>query len=109
MYYQALVYHKDRNYQQILWKFNPNKQIHTYKLNTLTYGLAPASFLATRCIKQIALDYSQNIAVSHTLLHDAYMDDLLLGSNTDRGALSLCKKITNILQNAWFPRTKVGF
>ena len=98
MYRLVLVSDEDRNYQQILWRFNPNEEIRTYKLNTVTYGLAPASFLATRCIKQIALDYSQNVAVSHTLLHDVYMDDLLSGSSTDSDALSLRKKITNILQ-----------
>ncbi|XP_035232906.1 uncharacterized protein LOC118204716 [Stegodyphus dumicola] len=102
MYRQVLVSDEDRNYQQILWRFNPNEEIRTYKLNTVTYGLAPASFLATRCIKQIALDYSQNSAVSHTLLHDVYMDDLLSGSSTDSDAISLCKEITNILQTHGF-------
>ncbi|XP_035218435.1 uncharacterized protein LOC118191710 [Stegodyphus dumicola] len=48
MYRQVLVSDEDRNYQQILWRFNPNEEIRTYKLNTVTYGLAPASFLATR-------------------------------------------------------------
>ena len=81
---------------------NPNEEIRTYKLNTITYGLAPNSFLATRCIKQIALDYSQNIVVSHILLHDVYMDDLLLGLSTNSDAISLCKKIMSIKQKHGF-------
>ncbi|GFV79009.1 hypothetical protein TNCV_4347681 [Trichonephila clavipes] len=51
---------EDQKYQQILWRNNSSESIRTYKLKTVTYGLASASFLATRCIKQIALDDKDN-------------------------------------------------
>ncbi|GFT08852.1 hypothetical protein TNCV_2407081 [Trichonephila clavipes] len=69
MYHQILVA-DDQKYQQILWRNNSNENIRTYKLKTVTYGLASASFLATRCIKQIALD---NPNLSRTLQEDIYM------------------------------------
>ncbi|GFS75588.1 uncharacterized protein TNCV_3425291 [Trichonephila clavipes] len=60
MYRQILVADEDQRYQQILWRNNSSENIRTYKLKTVTYGLASASFLATRCIKQITLDDKDN-------------------------------------------------
>ncbi|GFW33531.1 hypothetical protein TNCV_2210661 [Trichonephila clavipes] len=48
MYRQILVADEDQKYQQILWRNNSNENIRTYKLKTVTYVLASASFLATR-------------------------------------------------------------
>ncbi|GFW66335.1 integrase catalytic domain-containing protein [Trichonephila clavipes] len=79
MYRQILVADEDQKYQQILWRNNSKENIRTYKLKTVTYGLASASFLATRCIKQIALDNKDNPNLSRTLQEDIYMDDLLSG------------------------------
>ncbi|GFT99436.1 uncharacterized protein TNCV_3238941 [Trichonephila clavipes] len=66
MYRQILVADEDQKYQQILWRSNSNENISIYKLKTVTYGLASASFLATRCIKQIALDNKDNSNISRT-------------------------------------------
>ncbi|GFX42204.1 uncharacterized protein TNCV_849611 [Trichonephila clavipes] len=76
MYRQILVADEDQKYQQILWINNSNENIRTYKLKTVTYSLASASFLATRCIKQIALDDKDNPNLSRVLQEDIYMDDL---------------------------------
>jgi hypothetical protein len=97
MYRQILVSEEDQNYQQILWRYNNNEEINTYKLKTVTYGLASASYLATRCIKQIALDYTGNPTVSRILQEDIYMDDLLSGSSTVHNAIEICKEISDIL------------
>ncbi|GFY35637.1 integrase catalytic domain-containing protein [Trichonephila clavipes] len=70
MYRQILVADKDQKYQQILWGNNSNESIRTYKLKAVTYGLASASFLATRCIKQIALDNKDKPNLSRTLQED---------------------------------------
>ncbi|GFY07772.1 integrase catalytic domain-containing protein [Trichonephila clavipes] len=44
MYCQILVADEDQKYQQILWRNNSSENIRTYKLKTVTYGLASASF-----------------------------------------------------------------
>ncbi|GFY16353.1 reverse transcriptase domain-containing protein [Trichonephila clavipes] len=93
---------EDQKYQQILWKNNSNENIRTYKLKAVTYGLAPASFLATRCIKQIALDNIDNPNLSRVLQEDINIDDLLLGSNTPNNAISICKDIAHVLSTRGF-------
>ncbi|GFW44835.1 uncharacterized protein TNCV_4511491 [Trichonephila clavipes] len=97
MYRQILVADQGQKYQQIIWRNNCNENIRTYKLKTVTYGLASASFLATRCIKQITLDNKDYPNLSRVLQEDIYMDDLLLGTDTPNNAISICKDIAHIL------------
>lgn len=49
-----------------------------YELNTVTYGIILASYLAVYVLRQIELDNSANQAI----LCDFYVDDLLTGANT---------------------------
>ncbi|GFY34350.1 integrase catalytic domain-containing protein [Trichonephila clavipes] len=102
MYHQILVADEDQKYQQILWRNNSNENIRTYKLKTVTYGLASASFLATRCIKQIALDDKDNPNLSRVLQEDIYMYDLLSGADTPNNAISICKDIAHVLSTRGF-------
>ncbi|GFY15383.1 DUF1758 domain-containing protein [Trichonephila clavipes] len=102
MYRQILVADEDQKYQQILWRNNSSENIRTYKLKTVTNGLASASFLATRCIKQIALDDKDNPNLSRVLQEDIYMDDLLSGADTPNNAISICKDIAHVLSTRGF-------
>ncbi|GFX24831.1 integrase catalytic domain-containing protein [Trichonephila clavipes] len=94
---QILVADEDQKYQQILWRNNSNENIRTYKLKTVTYGLASASFMATRCIKQIALDDKDNPNLSRVL-----QEDLLSGADTPNNTISICKDIAHVLSTHGF-------
>ncbi|GFW52531.1 uncharacterized protein TNCV_404591 [Trichonephila clavipes] len=102
MYCQILVADEDQKYQQILWRNKSNENNRTYKLKTVTYGLASASFLTTRCIKQITLDDKDNPNLSRVLQEDIYMDDLLSGADTPNNAISICKDIAHVLSTRGF-------
>jgi len=54
MYRQVLLNETQLPLQRILWRDQSTKKIKTYELLTLTYGTAPASFLATNVIHQLA-------------------------------------------------------
>ncbi|XP_035204395.1 uncharacterized protein LOC118179321, partial [Stegodyphus dumicola] len=57
MYRQILVDESKRDLLRILWKrSNLSDSPVTYRLKTVTYGTKSASFLAIRCIKQVAYD-----------------------------------------------------
>ncbi|GFW74802.1 uncharacterized protein TNCV_5137811 [Trichonephila clavipes] len=86
----------------MLGRNNSNENIRTYKLKTVTYGLASASVLATRCIKQIGLDDKDNPNLSRVLQEDIYMDDLLSGADTPNNAISICKDIAHVLSTRGF-------
>ncbi|KAL6429476.1 hypothetical protein ACFW04_008260 [Cataglyphis niger] len=56
MYRQILVDPEDRSLQRILWRHDDQTTPRTYELNTVTYGLACAPFLAVRSLRQLADD-----------------------------------------------------
>ncbi|GFY03847.1 integrase catalytic domain-containing protein [Trichonephila clavipes] len=56
MYRMILITPSQRDYLRILWKSDKNDPVSKYRLNTVTYGTTSAPFLATRTLKQIAID-----------------------------------------------------
>ena len=102
MYRQVLVREEDRKYQQILWKVG--NEIKTYQLNTVTFGLAPAPYLAIRCLIQLADDEGRNHPIAaEKLKRDMYVDNLLTGAETIKEARVIREEITELLKQGGFP------
>lgn len=47
MYRQILLKQKDKDLHRIFWRVEPEQEIECFELNTITYGTASASYLAT--------------------------------------------------------------
>ncbi|XP_018310126.1 uncharacterized protein [Mycetomoellerius zeteki] len=77
--------------------------VQTFRLNTVTYGLASAPFLAIRCLHQLALECQTNLPkTSETIKRDFYVDNLITGGN-DLSQLKILKEdITNVLRSGCF-------
>ncbi|XP_043496457.1 uncharacterized protein LOC122520461 [Polistes fuscatus] len=85
MYRQIIIDPRDRKYQTILWRRQESDPVKTYRLNTVTYGTASASFLATRTLHQLASDeFDRFPRAAIALKEDFYVDDLLTGARTIR-------------------------
>lgn len=57
-------------------------KLQTYKLNTVTYGTASATFLAIRCLIQLANENKDLYPIeTKTIREDFYVDGLITGSN----------------------------
>ncbi|XP_043471645.1 uncharacterized protein LOC122504553 [Leptopilina heterotoma] len=90
MYRQFWIHPKDRKFQKILWRKDPDKPVKTYELKTITYGTSAAPFLAVRCLKQLAIDEGSNFPeAAKALNEDFYVDDSLTGADTIEEALQL--------------------
>ncbi|XP_033311148.1 uncharacterized protein LOC117211419, partial [Bombus bifarius] len=100
MYRQFILRPEDRPYQKILWRAD-NGEIETYRLNTVTFGLSAAPYLAIRCLKQLAEDEGPRFPrAAQILRRDFYVDDALTGADTKDEALSVRKDLTNLLKLA---------
>ena len=98
MYRQILVRPDDRRFQRILWRSSPNTPIHTYQLNTVTYGTASAPFLATRVLQDIGVQCLDRFPlVSQVIIYDFYVDDLLTGADTLDQARAMKYQLTTTL------------
>ncbi|KAH1028858.1 hypothetical protein HUJ05_002181 [Dendroctonus ponderosae] len=103
MYRQILVRPEDRGLQCIVWRDNPNSPMQHYTLNNITYGTASASFLATRCLLEIARDKeSKHPLESEIIQNDFYVDDLLTGYNNIDQLIVIRKNLTNIFAEYGF-------
>ncbi|XP_043588364.1 uncharacterized protein LOC122570306 [Bombus pyrosoma] len=100
MYRQFLVHPEYRKFQQILWR-NTNGEVDTYQLNTVTFGLSAAPYLAIRCIQELADDEGHRFPRTATVLQrDFYVGNVLTGVDTRIKARSLSKKLTEWLKLA---------
>ncbi|XP_029157905.1 uncharacterized protein LOC114930318, partial [Nylanderia fulva] len=82
MFRQIQIHSDDRQYQLILWRTIPNELVHTYSLNTVTYGTACAPYLAQRVLKQLSIDESSRFPLAQAILqNEIYVDDVLSGGD----------------------------
>ncbi|GFX56085.1 integrase catalytic domain-containing protein [Trichonephila clavipes] len=69
--------------QRVLWKKGIGEPIKTYELTTVPYGTVSAPYLATRTLKQLAMDEANNFPLAApVVLSDCYMDDIQSGSES---------------------------
>ncbi|XP_011858442.1 PREDICTED: uncharacterized protein LOC105555996 [Vollenhovia emeryi] len=103
MYRQILVHEEQIALQSILWREEPESKIEEMELLTVTYGTKPASFLATKCLYQLAESEKVNYPKAAKIVcRDFYMDDLLTGSNTKAEIIELQKELTELLARGGF-------
>lgn len=103
MYRQIWMHECDVKYQKILWRDSPEEEIQTYEMLTVTFGLASAPYLATRCLKELAeTDGSQYPAAQNTLLYDFYVDDVFSGGDNLADVIEKRKQLTELLASAGF-------
>jgi len=107
MYRQVLVHSDDRNYQRILWRFSADEPVKEYRLNTVTYGQACASYLAIRYLRQLAKENVKRYPLaSNALLNDTYVDDIISGANTVEDARNLQNQLSSLLREGGFEAHK---
>ncbi|GAB0089833.1 hypothetical protein DMENIID0001_044500 [Sergentomyia squamirostris] len=103
MFRQALVREEDRDFTRIVWRENPRDPIQEFQLNTITYGTGPATYLAVRVLKQLAIDESDNFPMAcKVLCNDFYVDDMITGAYTLEEAQQLQCEITQLLARGGF-------
>uniref|UniRef100_A0A0A9YD88 Pro-Pol polyprotein n=2 Tax=Lygus hesperus TaxID=30085 RepID=A0A0A9YD88_LYGHE len=90
MFRQIKISDDQIDLQKILWRDSPDEPIQTYSLLTVSYGTSSASWLATRTLKQLALDYQDRYPESSKVILDHfYMDDCISGANSTAEAIKL--------------------
>lgn len=103
MYRQVFIEDSQVALQRIVWRDKPSEELKTYELLTLTYGTAPASFLATKVIHQLAeLEENQFPKGASIARRDFYVDDLITGANSIEEALVIRDQVTTLLLKGGF-------
>ncbi|XP_053959327.1 uncharacterized protein LOC128863902 [Anastrepha ludens] len=101
MYRQILVHEDDRNFHLIVWRQDPSEHLQIFRLNTVTYGTAPAPFLATRCLQMLSDKNKAKYSLgSKVIRNDFYVDDLLTGSDSIESLTQIQQEVNTILESA---------
>ena len=99
MYRMISLNPEHRKLQNILWRDNPNLPIQCLQLQTVTYGLKSSSFLATRCIVELAKNNVNYFPrASHALINNTYVDDILCGANSVEELVLLKNELIELLK-----------
>jgi len=99
MYRKVKVNVAHRQFQLINWRKDSSEPLRIFALNTVTYGTAPAPFLAIRCLKKL----SETAQVSHpkaanVIRTDFYIDDLLTGAAWVEELETIKSDLSKVLQ-----------
>ncbi|XP_055632599.1 uncharacterized protein LOC129773073 [Toxorhynchites rutilus septentrionalis] len=107
MFRQVNVCPMDRTLQSILWRFPHEDSVGTYELNTVTYGTKPAPFLASRTLKELAMNEEQNFPLAaKSIIEDTYVDDIITGANNIDSINNLKTQLNQIMDRGGFKLRK---
>ncbi|XP_062533238.1 uncharacterized protein LOC134202200 [Armigeres subalbatus] len=107
MYRQVQVHPEDRSLQRILFRFSNGTPVQIYELLTVTYGLAPSSYLATRTLQQLTTDEGDAYSMAGpSLRKNFYVDDYIGGANSVEEAVQLRIELSDLLNKGGFELRK---
>ena len=107
MFRQISVHRDDVDFQRILWRPSDEFPVQSYRLLTVTYGLAPAPFLAMRVLKQLARDEGKAFPKALPICeHSIYVDDVLFGANDVVTLREIRRQLVGMLECGGFPLRK---
>ena len=107
MYRQVKVSEEDYDLQRIFWRSSPDLPLQEYQLITVTYGTAPAAFLATRALNQLIFDEGEHYPLAAPLVNqDFYVDDFISCCNDASHAILVYHQLTSMLLSGGFELRK---
>ncbi|XP_037824981.1 uncharacterized protein LOC119613110 [Lucilia sericata] len=107
MYRQVLIDSQDRKFQYILWRNSEEEEIRTYHLNTVTYGMSAAPYLAIKSLHYLADQYMDQFELgAKTIKSSFYVDDFLCGSDTLEELSRMKQEVNEILIRGSFQLDK---
>ncbi|XP_051864315.1 uncharacterized protein LOC127566331 [Drosophila albomicans] len=106
MYRQILVDPKHTRFQRLLFR-TPDEKLCDFELNTVTFGVNCAPYLAIRVLHQLASDVRDRYPLASDIIANyMYVDDVLAEAHTKQAAVSAIDEFRTALESAGFPLCK---
>lgn len=107
MFRQIQVDGRDTDLQMILWRWSSEEPIQEYRLNTVTYGMSCAPYLAIRTLHQLASDEGEVYPLgAHALTSQTYVDDILTGAQDVPSIQEVRRQLVQLLRRGGFCLSK---
>lgn len=99
MYRQIRTDPSQNNLQNILWRSRIDDKLLCLQLQTVTYGVKSSSFLATRCLVELALRYGEQYPLAaKVLINNTYIDDCIFGAPSIAELKKVCDELIELLR-----------
>ena len=86
-----------------MWRNHLSEPFSVYSLNTVTFGIKPVPYLATKCIQQIAEYVRQEFPIAAKLIRsDFFVDDVISGCDNLEEAIMTRKQLCEIFSRYGF-------
>ncbi|XP_075161640.1 uncharacterized protein LOC142234394 [Haematobia irritans] len=107
MYRQIRVNSAHTSLQRIVFRDSPQKDVQDYELQTVTFGVNCAPYLAIRTLLQLADDSEDEYPhAAHILRRCMYVDDVLTGYHNVDTAVESRDQLIRVLSSAKFELRK---
>ena len=108
MYLQIKLAPKDQDVHRYLWRdLKTKKAPKVYGMLRMTFGLNSSPFRAIATVNAHINRYVETFPnATREMLHNMYVDDCLIGADTDNSALKLQQEMSDIMMAAAFNLTK---
>lgn len=85
--------------QNILWRDNPDDAVKCIRLDTVTYGLKSSSYLATRCLDELANRYEKSYPLASSIIkNNVYVDDIIYCDNNLETTITAREQLRELLE-----------
>ncbi|XP_062537978.1 uncharacterized protein LOC134206289 [Armigeres subalbatus] len=101
MYLQMRVTVEDSKLIRMLWQ-EQGQPLAEYGINTVTFGMSCASYLATRTLNHLAADEGHEFPIAMDAIDDFYVDDILSGAATREETIEKRRQLSAMLQRGSF-------
>ncbi|XP_075157958.1 uncharacterized protein LOC142231226 [Haematobia irritans] len=107
MYRQICINPEHSRYQRIVFRECGSEEIRDYELNTVTFGVNCAPYLALRTLLRLAQDEEVRYPTGAQILRSSmYVDDAMVGAHSVSEAIIARDELVGILKSAGFELRK---
>ena len=107
MYRQIIIHPEDTKYQRILFRSSTEEHMKDFELNTVTFGVNCAPYLALRTLKKLSEDEHSRFPLgAKILLESMYVNDVLAGDHDKDRLIETRSQLIGILDTTGFELRK---
>ena len=96
-----------KDLHRFVWREDPKEPIVDYRMTRLTFGVSASSYAANMALRQNVIDHSESYPqASQAALKSFYVDDGLLGADSDHEAIQLRRDLQHLFKLGGFTLRK---
>ena len=98
MYQAVELVPSDRNFHHFIWRSEPSQTLKDYSMTRATFGVSASCLAVNMALKQNAIDLTDKHPLAANVVNEYfYVDDTLTGADSTKSAITLQRKLQDLL------------